>query len=888
LTKNFGIQIVGGCCGTTPEHIKALKNIIGDYKVTPPKRVYENSVASLYSSVPLSLDPKPLYVGERTNANGSKLFRELLAKDDFDGLVAIAKGQLKEGAHVLDCCTAYVSRDEVKDMTQFIGRLATQVNIPVMIDSTEVPVIEASLKQIPGKAIVNSINFEDGEEKACKILELCKTYGASVVALTIDEEGMAKSCEKKVAIAQRIYDLAHGRYGLKPSDIIFDPLTFTLGSGDEEFRKSAIETLDAIEKIKAQMPGVLTILGLSNVSFGLEPLTRRYLNSVMLYHAVQKGLDLAICNAAKITPLFKIDADVRQYMEDLLYDRRKEGYDPLKSILAYFSDKKTTAPSEKSKEDDTRPLPERLAQCIVDGDKLSIIPLLDRALKENHKPLDIINNFLLDGMRIVGEKFGAGEMQLPFVLESAEAMKTSVAHLEPFMEKSEQNATKGKILLATVKGDVHDIGKNLVDIILSNNGFSVVNIGIKQPIETILEKYNEHKPDVIGLSGLLVKSTAIMKSDLEIMTHKKLQVPVILGGAALTRKFVEEDCQAAYQTSKVYYAQDAFEGLRIMGSIMGIQSSSLDKFTAKSPESSEPKVEAAVSNRPKVLAVKRSGVETPLSESGQSTAVKRLAEIPEPPFWGTKILEERPATVFKFLDEFALVRTRWQFVKGEMPEEEFNKILEDKARPILNTWKKRCEEENLLQPKAVYGYFACEAEGDQLHIYPNPESQEKLVSFNFPRQASGRRLCLSDYFNPRGAKRDVVAMQIVTMGHRAQEFSAELYKKGQYSDYFYFHGLSTEMAESYAELLHARIRKELGIHHKDAKNIRKLFSQGYQGSRYSFGYPACPDLEDNFKLFTCLKPEQIGVTLTESAQMVPEQSTCALIAWHPQARYFAV
>lgn len=886
LTKEFGLNIVGGCCGTTPAHIRALAKAL-DRNPRPRKPIYDNSVASLYTAVPLSLEPKPLYVGERTNANGSKLFRDMLGKDNFDGLVSIAKGQLKEGAHLLDVCTAYVSRNEERDMSELLQRVVTQVNIPIVIDSTETNVIEAALKLVPGKAVVNSINLEDGEDKARKVLGLCKIYGAAVIALTIDEEGMAKTVAQKLAIAQRIYAIAHDEFGLKPEDIIFDPLTFTLGAGDEEFRKSAIETLKAIRAIKSAMPGVKTILGLSNVSFGLDPYPRRLINSVMLFHAVEEGLDLAIANAGKILPLHRMEAEDRQLIEDLIYDRRKPGYDPLKEIMARFAERKSGPGDKSANEKAAMPVPDRLAHHIIDGEKLEIIATLQEALKE-YKPLQIINDFLLAGMKVVGERFGAGEMQLPFVLESAEAMKTAVAYLEPFMDKEDTANKKGKILLATVKGDVHDIGKNLVDIILTNNGYDVKNLGIKQPIEQVLEANKGYNADAIGLSGLLVKSTAIMRTDLQEMEHRKLGIPVILGGAALTRAYVETDCQAAY-SGKVFYAEDAFEGLRIMGRITGHGGSSAetDKKASAKPQGSA--AADAAPKRPGIRSIVRHQEATPLDAHGQSTWIKRSTHIPTPPFWGSKEIAATPADLYTFLDEFALMRSRWQMTKGPSDDAELSRLLDQKARPILNTWKARCEREKLLEPRAIYGYFACNSQGDDLIVYSGPQSKEEFVRFHFPRQKSVKRLCISDFYNPvESGQRDVLALQIVTMGKVAADFSANLYAKNLYSDYFYFHGFSTELAESFAEYLHARIRKELGIHKNDARQKRKLFSQGYQGSRFSFGYPACPNLEDHVQLFKCLQPERIGVSLTESMQMVPEQSTCALIAWHPQARYFSV
>jgi 5-methyltetrahydrofolate--homocysteine methyltransferase len=859
------------------------------------KGKYERSVSSLYTSVPLDLEPKPLYVGERTNANGSKKFRDLLAINDYDGLVQIAKGQLKEGAHILDVCVAYVSRNETEDMELLLKKLVTQVNIPIMIDSTEIPVIERALQIAPGKCVVNSINFEDGEEKARKILDLCKEYGASIVALTIDEEGMAKTVERKLNIAERIYNLVVHEYKMNPGDLIFDPLTFTLGSGDEEFRKSAIATIDGIKLIKEKFKGVRTILGLSNVSFGLNPYTRQILNSLMLYHSVKNGLDLAILNASKIIPVAKISEEDRKLFNDLIFDKRSEDYDPLKKILQKFSDVKKDLNQETTKRNSLS-VEERLKLDIIDGEKQYIIEDCKEALNK-YPPLHIINNILLEGMKVVGERFGAGEMQLPFVLESAEAMKTAVRELEPYMEKK-SGYSKGKMIIATVKGDVHDIGKNLVDVILSNNGFEILNLGIKQPIESILEKYKGSGAHVIGMSGLLVKSTAIMKENLEYMALHNHSIPVILGGAALTREFVEKECQSVYK-GPVFYAFDAFESLKIMEKICDLKQEELtpEKISeirkyAKATEKGAESDKKEPDNEIKVI--RKSEKTMQADENGQSPWVRKNEKIPIPPFWGTKIKEEPLKNIFEYIDEFALIRSRWGFSQGNMTEEQFTEILKNKAQPLFEQMKKKFIEENIITPKAIYGYFPVCSENDKLIVYePNThegtpvESRKIIAEFYFPRQKSGKILCISDYFqNIKSGKIDTLGVQIVTLGEEISHITKKLYDDGNFTEYYYLHGIATELTEAYAEVIHKLIRTELGIVGNDAKSLRQLFSQGYQGSRFSFGYPACPNMEGNNTLLNLLEADRIGVKISEAFQMHPELTTSALVSWHPQARYF--
>ncbi|HET8715034.1 MAG TPA: dihydropteroate synthase, partial [Holophagaceae bacterium] len=805
-------------------------------------------------------EPRPLLVGERTNANGSKAFRDLLAREDWDGLVEIAKGQAKEGAHLLDVCVAYVGRDEVRDMDQYLQRLVTQVQLPLMLDSTEVPVLERALQRAPGKCVVNSINFEDGDAKARRILELCRTYGAAVVGLTIDERGMAKTAADKLAVAKRLHALAVGEFGLAPGDLILDPLTFTLGSGEEGFRRSAVETLDAIRAIKAELPGVLTLLGVSNVSFGLAPGPRKILNALMLHHAVAAGLDLAIFNAAKLLPVAKLDAGTRQAFEDLLFDRRREGYDPLKVILERHAD---AAVAVAAPDLSTLTLDERLQLDILDGEKRRVIADLDEALAGGAEPLRLINEVLLEGMKVVGERFGRGEMQLPFVLESAEAMKAAIRHLEPLLPK-DADTKKGRILLATVKGDVHDIGKNLVDIILTNNGFEVRNLGIKQPIEAILRELEAWPADAIGLSGLLVKSTVVMKENPEELERKGLKVPVLLGGAALTRDYVEGDCRRAY-SGPVLYAADAFEGLRHMQALV-----SGDGVTLAPPPAA-----------PAIRVVRRGDGGVALTPEGRSAWVQ-AAPAAAPPFWGVKEVDLGLDDLFAYLDTFVVLRNRWGFTQGALPDEAFAALLRETAEPELARWQERLAREGRLQPKARYGYFPCRAERDHLVILDPADPGRERLRIAFPRQASGRRLAIPDFFR---ADQDTVAFQLITLGEGAADLDRELYAAGGYRDYFLFHGLATELVEAGAEALHARIRAELGIAGKDLPG-RALFAQGYQGSRYSFGYPACPDLEGNGAILDLLDGAAMGVRLTESFQMDPEFTTSALVAPHPQARYF--
>lgn len=883
FVKDFGVNVVGGCCGTRPEHLKAVVDAVGSLSPKPRKTEYQPAVSSLYSSQLLEVNPGPLIVGERTNANGSKKFRELLQKEDYDGMVTMAKEALKEGAHVLDVCVAYVGRDEVRDMKEFVSRLNTQVPLPLMIDSTEANVIEAALQLCAGKAIVNSINLEDGEEKIEKVVPLCKKYGAAVVALTIDERGMAKTANDKLEIAKRIYNLVVNKHGMKPSDLVFDTLTFTLGSGDEEFRKAGIETIEAIRLIKKDFPDVGFILGVSNISFGLSPVARHDLNSVFLHYAIEAGLTQAIVNSQKIKPLYKIDDRGREVCKQLVFDERKFNgeqcvYDPLTELLAYYADKKHDKKDEKKQRTGT--IEEILKNRIIDGDKQDVSVDLDEALKK-YSALQIINEILLDGMKVVGELFGRGDMQLPFVLQSAETMKASVAYLEKFMDKTDAT-NKGSMVLATVKGDVHDIGKNLVDIILTNNGYKVYNLGIKQPLENIIQSWEENKADAIGMSGLLVKSTAIMKENLEVLNERGLTPPVVLGGAALTRRFVDNDLRSLYKGA-VVYASDAFDGLRFMEQLKtkGVESFATSHAVQHEIEDGE---ELLTGAEAKIAAALK---ENP--EGSKHSKVSTDVPIPKPPFWGTKVIEHVSLDeTYKYINEAALIKGQWQVRKGKRSEEEYHKELVEKIYPDFQHLKEQAKHEELLQPKVVYGYFPCQSEENDLIIYHDDMKTERL-RFTFPRQKDDRYLCLSDYFASKNSgKIDVVSFHMVTMGKKASEHSAKLYAANNYKEYLYFHGLSVETAEALAELWHKKIREELGIAGKDAKEIKRLFSQGYQGSRYSFGYAACPNLEDHSKLFQLLQPERIGVHLTEEFMLEPEQTTDALIVHHPEAKYFNV
>ena len=896
FARDLGVNIVGGCCGTTPAHLKAVVEAVKD--LAPLSREVQRTPASssIFIQQPYRQDTSFLIVGERVNASGSKKMRDLLNVEDWDGLVSLAREQEREGAHVLDVNVDFVGRDGEKDMHALASRLVTNVKIPLMFDSTEWQKMEAGLQHAGGKCILNSTNYEDGEPRFAKVLQLAKEYGAGVVIGTIDEEGMARTAEGKFNIAKRAYDQATTKYGIPADDIFFDSLALPISTGIEEDRRNALETIEGIRRIKNELPGVFTILGVSNTSFGLNPASRIVLNSVFLHEAVAAGLDSAIVNASKIEPLNRIEERQLKVALDLIYDRREfDGdvctYDPLGEFTKLFEG--VTAKSKK-KEARGETVEERLKYHIIDGEKLGLEANLKLAL-ESYSALDIINNILLEGMKVVGDLFGSGQMQLPFVLQSAEAMKTAVRFLEPFMEKKGGATAKGTMVLATVKGDVHDIGKNLVDIILTNNGYRVINLGIKQTIDAILSAYEEHRADAVGMSGLLVKSTLIMKENLEVMNERGIEVPVVLGGAALTRRYVEDDLKSLYKGT-LFYARDAFAGLHTMDKLMnggreerphpavGTQASSLPIEEPDELLAEEAKLGVRKSARPRG-STKTLGDTTHTLRSD----VRSDVPIPAPPFFGSRVVQDIPLEdVFAYINETALFKGQWQFKQGRKSAEEYQAFVAEQVRPVFEELKDRSERDGLLVPKAVYGYFHCQSSANDLIVYDN-DAETEWVRFTFPRQPSGKRLCLADYFaSVESGRVDVVAFHLVTVGRRASEYSQELFKSDNYADYLYFHGLSVESAEALAELWHKRIRQEFDIADHDAKNLNELFRQGYQGSRFSFGYPACPNLEDQAKLFELLDPSRIDVELTEEFQLDPEQSTSAIIIHHPEARYFSI
>ncbi|HET7113201.1 MAG TPA: methionine synthase, partial [Pyrinomonadaceae bacterium] len=890
FANDFGVNIVGGCCGTTPAHLKLL--VEAAQRITPKPRnpKLTPAAASIYFQQPYVQDASFLIVGERVNASGSKKMRDLLNVEDWDGLVALGKEQEREGAHILDVNVDFVGRDGVADMHELASRLVTNVKIPLMFDSTEWQKMEAGLQHAGGKCILNSTNYEDGVPRFLKVIELAKEYGASVVIGTIDEEGMARTADGKLKIATRAYDQATQEAGLAATDIFFDPLALPISTGIEEDRRNALETIEAIRRIKQELPGAFTILGVSNISFGLSPASRIVLNSVFLHDAVEAGLDSAIVNASKIEPLNRIGEQELKVARELIYDQRRfEGdvcvYDPLTEFTKLFEGVKAKSTSKSSKGETVE---ERLKNHIIDGEKIGLEDELKRGL-EKYPALDIINNILLEGMKVVGDLFGSGQMQLPFVLQSAEAMKAAVRFLEPYMEKKGSATAKGKMVLATVKGDVHDIGKNLVDIILTNNGYKVYNLGIKQPIDSILKACDEHGADAIGMSGLLVKSTLIMKENLELMNERGIKVPVVLGGAALTRRYVEDDLKSLYH-GQLFYARDAFAGLHTMDLLVGEDGHAPDEpaKTAPAPEAAED-LEDLVGEEAK-LGIRKMAKPRAIADTSHTTRsnINPNAQIPKAPFYGSRIVDDiHLEDVFAYVNETALFKGQWQFKQGRMPVDDYKALVREKVKPIYEELKERSIRDELLVPRIVYGYFPCQSEGNDLIVYD--ENQSERVRFTFPRQPAGKHLCLADFFASRESGRmDVVAFHLVTVGRRASEYSHQLFKADNYTDYLYFHGLSVETAEALAELWHQFIRHELGIADSDAGELTHLFRQQYQGSRFSFGYPACPNLEDQEKLFTLLEPGRIDVALTEEFQLEPEQSTSAIIVHHPEAKYFAI
>ncbi len=898
FVNEYGAGLVGGCCGTTPAHIAELAAAVKDKTPKRPATIDEPGLASLYQHQPFDQTMTYLSIGERTNANGSKAFRDAMLAENWEECVEIARSQTREGAHFLDVCVDYVGRDGAADARELVSRLATATTLPLVLDSTEPAVLEAGLECMGGRAMINSVNFEDGDgpnSRFARIMPLVKEHGAAVVALTIDEEGQARTAETKFAIADRLIKELQSNWGMRLVDITVDTLTFPIATGQDETRRDGIETIEAIRRLNDAYPGIQSTLGISNISFGLSPAARHVLNSVFLHECVKAGLTSAIVHAARIMPLAQIPSEQLQAALDLIYDRREydaDGnvtFDPLTKFLDIFSGIDTTsARQSRAEELAAMPINERLERRIIDGEKKGLEPDLDEALASGKTALQIINDHLLKGMQVVGELFGKGEMQLPFVLQSAEVMKAAVAHLEPHIEKTE-DAGKGRILLATVRGDVHDIGKNLVDIILSNNGFETVNIGIKQPINEILRAAEEHQVDVIGMSGLLVKSTQIMRENLEEMNARGVATkwPVILGGAALTRSFVEQDLAEIYH-GEVRYARDAFEGLRLMDALVKIKRGDT---TVKLPELKKRRVAA------KSLLVRTVPDLVP-----DRSDVASDNELPAPPFWGTRIVKGIPLRDYSsYLDERATFMGQWG-LKPSRAEDgaSYEQLVETEGRPRLRSWLEKIQTESLLEAAVVYGYFPAVSEGNDLVILHHGADGStdggsggvpgtERLRFTFPRQLRDRHFCLSDFVRSKESGQiDVVPFQLVTMGNRVSEAANELYAANDYRNYLELHGLSVQLTEALAEFWHARIREELGFSSEDPKNVDGLFKLEYRGARYSFGYPACPELEDRVKLVELLKPESIGVTLSEELQLHPEQSTDAMVLHHPEAKYFSV
>ena len=897
FTRQYGLSMVGGCCGTTPEHCKALVAAVQGRPVVARKARPEPAAASLYQSVPFRQDTAYLSIGERTNANGSRAFRDAMLAEHWDDCIEIARDQIRDGAHLLDLCVDYVGRDGVIDMRALAGRFATASTLPLVLDSTEVPVVEAGLEMLGGRAVVNSVNYEDGDgpsSRIRRIMPVIREHGAAVIALTIDEQGQARTAATKADVAERLVRDLTDNWGMRAEDIIVDCLTFTIATGQEESRRDALETIEGIREVKRRFPDVQTTLGVSNVSFGLNPAARMVLNSVFLAEAVKAGLDSAIVHASKILPTSRIPDAQREVALDLVYDRRGPDYDPLTRFLDLFEGVDIAVLRQgKAAELAALPLSERLERRIVDGERTGLEADLDQALTVR-PALEIVNDTLLSGMRTVGELFGSGQMQLPFVLQSAEVMKSAVAYLEPHMEHADENG-KGTIVLATVRGDVHDIGKNLVDIILTNNGYTVVNLGIKQPISAILDAAEENAADVIGMSGLLVKSTVIMKENLEEMNQRGVAArwPVILGGAALTRAYVEQDLAAVY-AGEVRYARDAFEGLRLMDAVVSYRAARAAAAAAGAvaQDGTAPTLADALPARRerRVRAVNRP-LQTPEQEMPARSDVAVDNPVPVPPFWGDRVVKGVPlADYAAYLDERALFLGQWGLrpTRGEGGPS-YEDLVETDGRPRLRMWLDRLKTENLLQAGVVYGYFPCVSEGEDLVVLADPADPDgpERCRFTFPRQRRDRHLCLADFFRPRSSGQvDVVAFTIVTMGSRVSQATAELFAKDAYRDYLELHGLSVQLAEALAEHWHARVRSELGFGAQDDPSLDAVFRQGYRGSRYSFGYPACPDLEEQTKVFELLDPARIGVELSEEFQLHPEQSTSAVIAHHPEAKYF--
>ncbi|MEY3624815.1 MAG: methionine synthase [Actinomycetota bacterium] len=908
FVKEFGLAMVGGCCGTTPAHLKAVVDRLAGTKVPNRKLEIEPGVSSLYQHVPLKQDNTYLAIGERTNANGSKAFRDAMLEERWDDCVEIAKKQVRDGAHLLDVCVDYVGRDGVRDITEIVSRFTTSSTLPLVIDSTEPEVMQAGLELIGGRPVINSVNFEDGYHEGSRFrrtMPLVKEHGAAVVALTIDEQGQARTKQDKVRIASRLIDTLMQDWDMRVEDIIVDCLTFPIATGQEETRRDAIETIEAIAEVNRKYPGVHTTLGVSNVSFGLNPVSRQVLNSVFLHEATQAGLDTGIIDAAKIVPLASIPEDQKKVALDLIYDRRAYDetgnitYDPLQAMLELFDGASSAGLKDaRAAELAALPVTERLQRRIIDGELKGLEADLELARNDGFAPLSIINDFLLEGMKVVGERFGKGEMQLPFVLQSAEVMKSAVALLEPFMEKTDEGG-KGTIVLATVRGDVHDIGKNLVDIILTNNGYNVINIGIKQPMNEIIAAAEAHNADVIGMSGLLVKSTLVMKENLQELTSRGLgkRWPVILGGAALTRSFVEDDLAGQFD-GVVRYAKDAFEGLALMEPLVQIA-------RGADPES------VGLPALKKRIHAKSTLTLTEPEDLPARSDVALNNELPNPPFWGTRLVKGIKLNDYAaLLDERATFMGQWG-LKPSRAEDgaSYQELVETEGRPRLRYWLDKILAEGVFDASVAYGYFPVYSEGNQVVVLNHADDPTGILGrpgllapdggsgeigterlrFDFPRQRRDRHLCLADFVRSKeSGEIDVLPIQLVTVGANVDKFTAELFAKNAYREYMELNGLAMQLTEALAEFWHSRIRAELGFGSEDPSEIGDYFDLKYRGARFSLGYPACPEMEDRRKVVELLKPERLGVELSEELQLHPEQSTDAFVFHHPEAKYFSV
>ena len=885
LQKEFleinGVSFLGGCCGTTPEHIEVL--VKGVKGITPKKPCgfLKASLASLFNTVPLKQDPAPLLIGERSNATGSKAFRELLKANDYEGTLSVGQQQVRAGAHIIDVSVGFAGRDETNDMDKVVELYSQKVSLPLMPDSTQIKALEAALKQIGGRAIINSVNLEDGEEKFDAVCSLAKKFGAALVCLVIDEVGMAKTKDDKIRIAERIYDLCVNRHGFKPDDLVFDMLTFTIGSGDDEYRTAGVETMEAIREFQIRHPEVGTTLGLSNISFGLDIKARVYLNSIYLDHCVKAGLTSAIVNVKHILPLNKISDEDRRACDDLIFNNQENG-DPLFAFIEHFSN--VEAQEDTSDEDFQKLEPiEKVKKLLLDGDKERMLPLVEELRHEVDAEI-IVNEWLIDGMKIIGELFGSGQMQLPFVLQSAETMKATVDALNPYLPKQEKE-TDTTLVLGTVKGDVHDVGKNLVDIILSNNGFKVENIGIKADLGSFIDKFEETNASALGMSGLLVKSTAVMKENLEELTRQGIKVPILLGGAALTKNFVDEYCRTIYE-GPIFYCRDAFDGVIAMQRI-------------EEGDANNTALAADLIVNDEDIALKEE-VEVEINE--EDVVLPEKGEFTFPPLWGRIALNGKSINqdlVFKWINHRVLFRQRWGYKRGKQDKDAFIKHEKEVVEPLYEELKEEIITNELFDPIAIYAYYPCISKGDKLYIFSEeyafhseeeaknvPPLEKAIKVMQFPRQKKKPHRCLADFF--ANDRLDVVGFTFASAGHKMTPYESELYKKSEFTKYYQVHGLGVELAEALAEVIHKQVRLDLDIVPKEGNTLNDVQMKQYVGCRYSPGYAACPDLEQNRDMFDLLTPEEFGIELSETFQIHPEQSTCAIVVPHHKANYFNI